>query len=992
VRIFAAPNSIIMYYRLLSKKTFVLFVALFFVSIQILFSQGTTCATSELITINGACDVATINDATVTTDSYTCGGTIGREGWYTFTINGTTAVTITGDAANRNIALQLLSGSCAGLSQVACDNTTNVGGADIETIGPTTLSAGTYYVKVLNLTANNMTLNSLCLTATPAVNSATIASTQSVCQGSAVSLTSSYTVYSGAPGVAYQWYSNTTNSNSGGTAIGGATSSTYSPPTGVAGTYYYYCCIYTPATNTSSNGPKSNVVTITVSAPPTTSAAGPDQTTGSCVTTATLAANTPTSGTGTWTIISGPGTVTTPGSPTSTVTGLSAGVSTTLRWTISNAPCTASTDDVIITGGACSNNDLCSGGIAVTCNNSYNGTTVGMNTETGLPGCSTPSGPGVWYILAGTGGSVTASLCGSAYDTYINVYSGSSCAAITACEGNNDDFCGLQSQVTFNTTIGTNYYILVNGYSGATGTFTLTLSCCAGTVPSCATSPSPANATTNYNTCNSISWTAPACNAPTSYDVYFGTTNPPPYVTNVSTTSYTPSLSGNTTYYWEIRPRNASGPAPSCSVWSFTTTPNPQYNIVDAATSIAPYNCVTLTPASNVQRGCAWDQNSTLAFASNFSYDFTINLGSDNNGADGIAFVIQNDPIGRCKCGLTGDQLGAGGILNSLIIEVDTYLNYDDRDDGLPTVICVGGPEPDHMDLWLNGNVNPTGSGSGCSPAGTRVIPAAIPLLNGGLDYDIENGLDHILRISWNAGTTTLTAKVMNLATTATYGIITYSFNPLTVFGTNNPYFGFTASTGGLNNQQSFCLPATLLPVEMSDFNMNCDNGNVSLNWSTNSEHNNDYFKIEKSRNGQEYTLKSIIDGAGNSSNTIAYNWIDDENSTEVNYYRLSQVDFDGVEKVLNVISSNCSELSGVKINSLLQNDGQLVLMLTNELKGNYSIEITDCTGKIIATRIATLESGSHAISFNDVQTSQGIYFVRVSNSIASVVKKVGVF
>lgn len=42
---------------------------------------------------------------------------------------------------------------------------------------------------------------------------------------------------------AYQWYSNTTNSNSGGTLISGATNSTYDPPVGVVGTNYYYCII-----------------------------------------------------------------------------------------------------------------------------------------------------------------------------------------------------------------------------------------------------------------------------------------------------------------------------------------------------------------------------------------------------------------------------------------------------------------------------------------------------------------------------------------------------------------------------------------------------------------------------------------------------------------------------------------------------------------------------------------------------------------------------
>ncbi len=45
----------------------------------------------------------------------------------------------------------------------------------------------------------------------------------------------------GNASLSYQWYSNTTNSNSGGNLIGGATNATYSAPTTALGTTYYYC-------------------------------------------------------------------------------------------------------------------------------------------------------------------------------------------------------------------------------------------------------------------------------------------------------------------------------------------------------------------------------------------------------------------------------------------------------------------------------------------------------------------------------------------------------------------------------------------------------------------------------------------------------------------------------------------------------------------------------------------------------------------------------
>lgn len=69
-----------------------------------------------------------------------------------------------------------------------------------------------------------------------------------------------------------------------------------------------------------------------------------------------------------------------------------------------------------------------------------------------------------------------------------------------------------------------------------------------------------------------LTWTAASTGGiPNSYDVYLGTTVSPAFVQNQSTLSYTPTLAANTTYYWQIVPRNDTGGAEDCPVWSFST-------------------------------------------------------------------------------------------------------------------------------------------------------------------------------------------------------------------------------------------------------------------------------------------------------------------------------------------------------------------------------------------------------------------------------------
>ncbi|MGB4205514.1 MAG: fibronectin type III domain-containing protein [Bacteroidales bacterium] len=89
------------------------------------------------------------------------------------------------------------------------------------------------------------------------------------------------------------------------------------------------------------------------------------------------------------------------------------------------------------------------------------------------------------------------------------------------------------------------------------------------TPPNCAVLIAPVDNTTVY-TNQLLIWQSGG-GTPTSYDVYFGTSNPPAFIQNQPGTSYTPALAAGQTYYWQIVPRNSIGAAVGCPVWSFRT-------------------------------------------------------------------------------------------------------------------------------------------------------------------------------------------------------------------------------------------------------------------------------------------------------------------------------------------------------------------------------------------------------------------------------------
>lgn len=89
---------------------------------------------------------------------------------------------------------------------------------------------------------NNMILNGNSSNFVTGVitNNSISALVQNICvNGSAIALSSSLS----GPGITYQWYTNTTSSNTGGTLIANANSRSYTPPTNAVGTNYYYVVV-----------------------------------------------------------------------------------------------------------------------------------------------------------------------------------------------------------------------------------------------------------------------------------------------------------------------------------------------------------------------------------------------------------------------------------------------------------------------------------------------------------------------------------------------------------------------------------------------------------------------------------------------------------------------------------------------------------------------------------------------------------------------------
>lgn len=134
--------------------------------------------------------------------------------------------------------------------------------------------------------------------------------------------------------------------------------------------------------------------------------------------------------------------------------------------------CQAAYDALTGGGGDTPENNDCSNATVVT-----DGITPFSSegaTGTDVTDCTFNDVNDVWFSYTATcTGVAIANTCGSGFDTSI--------AAFDACGGTqlacNDDFCDVQSYITFPVVQGSTYIIRVAGWNGGTGTGDLTISC-----------------------------------------------------------------------------------------------------------------------------------------------------------------------------------------------------------------------------------------------------------------------------------------------------------------------------------------------------------------------------------------------------------------------------------------------------------------------------------------------------------------------------------
>ena len=207
------------------------------------------------------------------------------------------------------------------------------------------------------------------------------------------------------------------------------------------------------------------------------------------------------------------------------------------------------------------------------------------------------------------------------------------------------------------------------------------------------------------------------------------------------------------------------------------------------------------------------------------------------------------------------------------------------------------------------------------------------------------------------------------------------------IITTHGSYLG-AGETFGIKPTSSIPANSTIystLPVKLSNFNCVAEKSNVNLSWISKTEINNAYYFIERSVDAINYTkIAEIV--ATNQSNS-EYKFCDGTAKIGTNYYRLWNVDFNGITTLLkeSVAFVDVQEKEITISPNPFMDDFKIVFDAENLT--NVQIVITDNFGRTIL--IKNLEPKTNEFNINSNEISKtGIYYLNILENSKNIYSK----
>lgn len=174
------------------------------------------------------------------------------------------------------------------------------------------------------------------------------------------------------------------------------------------------------------------------------------------------------------------------------------------------------------------------------------------------------------------------------------------------------------------------------------------------------------------------------------------------------------------------------------------------------------------------------------------------------------------------------------------------------------------------------------------------------------------------------------------------------------------------------------------LPVELTSFTSTTSSSGITLQWTTASELNNDYFSVERSEDGMSFYEIGRVNGNGTSDEVMNYTFIDRAPIAMVQYYRLHQVDYDGTSEIHRMIVATADRISREIAIEVFPNPTSERINLKSIRPINYQeLVLIDLSGKVVVDLKTLLTQSGLTLAGNLPELESGLYYVKYLTSDA---------
>ncbi|MEO8403018.1 MAG: glycoside hydrolase family 88 protein [Chitinophagaceae bacterium] len=197
------------------------------------------------------------------------------------------------------------------------------------------------------------------------------------------------------------------------------------------------------------------------------------------------------------------------------------------------------------------------------------------------------------------------------------------------------------------------------------------------------------------------------------------------------------------------------------------------------------------------------------------------------------------------------------------------------------------------------------------------------------------------------------------------------------VSGTQHPH-GYAAILMAASVME---FPLITLPVHFISFTARPLDDKIRLTWENGDETDVDHYEVERSLNGNDFTV------IGNTRATGLAKYTFDDNSNPVNrtvYYRIKAISIDGsahYSGILPVRQKGSGASLQVSPNPVL--DGNINIVLNSIDPGKYKLKIVNSAGIIVSTMAVTInDDGNSVISvLLPASAGKGLYYVQLEGN-----------